>query len=133
MDEFGTSPVSAHLTKRHLSDHSSVLEAHKKSMGDIAARIKRKSVSLTSTQVIQICENSRLEGTDVFERNKNLSRTINNEELNRIRQRIQREQHHRRRASAHVLMHGRSQQVKRVLKIKGKEMLEGERYKICEV
>jgi len=130
MDEFGTSPVSAHLTKRHLSDHSSVLEAHKKSMGDIAARIKRKSVSLTSTQVIEICGTQATEGFEGgFERNKNLSRTINNEELNRIRDRIQKEQFNRRRASAHILPKERSkpQQVSRMLKIKGKENLEGER------
>ena len=41
IEEYEDSPISACLTKRHLSDKSHSPGIHKKSMSDIAARIER--------------------------------------------------------------------------------------------
>ena len=86
IEEFDHSPISAHLTKRHLSDKAHSPGIHKKSMSDIAARIERNKTmnNFASTLLTQPNEGKGDDDTNSLNMSGSFSRALWNENFNSV-------------------------------------------------
>jgi len=126
IEEFEDSPISAHLTKRHLSDKSHSPGIHKKSMSDIAARIERnKTMNFTSTLTTQMNE---VRAEDEMDLSGSFSRALydDNNHQSRLFDRIQ----SRSRTNLHPSLDFRSFQEKKTFTNFGRVTYQVERKKL---